>query len=224
MANRIFSFLSKITNINENESAIQLKQRVIEPLGAVVLKLGLRPLPLNLLGLLLGLLTAFLIGFGELYFAFFVLLIAGLCDALDGFVARMLNIVSDFGVFFDSVCDRYVDTAILLGFAWYFMNQAKSLYVLLVFFTLVGTVVTSYARARAESLSLSSRYIGFMNRPERVIFLLAGLLFPQILFAIIWFLAITSNLTAIHRVLFYSREAFLRARQKSLNIIDTKDK
>ncbi len=218
--NRIRNLLSMLAHINENPKAIQFRNKLSAPLVNFLLIIGLRPTPLNFIGLFAGLLAAFIVATGNFPLAAIVLLVSGLADALDGAVARALKVESDFGIFFDSVCDRYIDTAFLLGLSWYFMNQSASLYVFLTFVIVIGTVVTSYSRARAESLSLSSRYIGFMNRPERVILLLIGVIFPQTLLAICWILAILTNITAIHRIIFYSAEARQRAQniQHSVNI------
>jgi len=207
MTHKIRPLFLSIIHINENPTAIRIRYGLTAPIGVLLVKLHVRPTALNLLGVLTGIISAVLIGQGKLALSAIAFLISGLCDALDGVVARALKVESDFGTFFDAVCDRYVDTAILLGVAWYFMAKAMPLYVFLTFATLVGTVVTSYSRARAESLSLSSRYIGFLNRPERVILLLVSLIFPQTLLAISWLLAVLSNLTAVHRILFYTAEA-----------------
>lgn len=204
---KIKELLSALAHINENPRAIEFRRKISAPLVSFLLAIGLRPTPINLIGLFAGLIAAIVVSWGDFPLAAIILLFSGLADALDGAVARALKIESKFGVFFDSVCDRYVDTAFLLGLSWYFMNQSAPLYVFLTFATVIGTVTTSYSRARAESLSLSSRYIGFMNRPERVILLLIGVIFPQTLLIICWILAIFTNVTAIQRILFYSADA-----------------
>ena len=198
--------LSVILNINEHPVVLQLRNRVARPLGRLLVGLGVGPTILNIIGLVTGILAAFLVGSGHFHMAALALLLSGLADVMDGTVARMRGVESAFGAYFDSVCDRYVDTAIFLGVAWYFMQQQAPLYVFLGFLGLVGTVVTSYARARAESLSMASRYVGFMNRPERVLLLLVGFIMPNTLPAIVWILAVLTNLTAAHRVLFYAAQ------------------
>lgn len=207
MVRRVITGLS---HINENPTAVRLRYRATAPIGLVLVSLGVRPTHLNLLGLAFGLLAAYAVGTAHPGVAAATLALSGFCDGLDGVVARRLRVESDFGTFFDSVLDRYVDTAVLLGMAWYFSRQAMELYVLLCFAAVVGTVVTSYARARAESLGLSSRYIGLMNRPERIVLLVVGFAFPPALTAVVWILAILSNATAVHRIVFYSAEARLR--------------
>lgn len=211
MAKNIRTLLSSIGHLNENSSLIAAKDWIIAPIGVTLIRFGVSPTILNLVGLIIGLLSAVVIGAGYLKWGFICLLAAGVADLLDGFVARKLGISSILGVFIDSVFDRYVDTAVLLGLAWYFMKLDKPVNVLLMFVAVVGTVVTSYSRARAESLSLSSRYVGFMNRPERIVLVLIGLLFPASLSAISWILAVMSNFTAVHRIVFYVRDAQSRA-------------
>lgn len=211
MMERLRSLLVALININENPTAVRARYTATAPLGTFLVKLGIRPTALNFVGLFTGLLSAVWIGRGEFSLAAIAFLFAGLADSLDGVVARALKVESDFGTFLDSVLDRYVDTAVLLGLAWYFMSRDMPLYVLLTFATVVGTVVTSYSRARAQSLALSSRYIGFMNRPERTMLLIVGLFFPSTLLVISWVLAVLSNLTAIHRIIFFSADAHRRA-------------
>jgi phosphatidylinositol phosphate synthase len=196
-----------VANLNENPTAIRLRYAATKPLAALLLRLKVRPTQLNLLGLIAGLVAAVVIAQGNFGLALLIFSISALSDGLDGVVARTLGVQSSFGTFFDSVCDRYVDTAVLLSIAWYFWEQTMPLNALLIFTAIVGTTVTSYSRARAESLSLSSRYIGFLNRPERVLLVIVGLAFPVTLGVISWILAIMSNLTAVHRVVFYSLQA-----------------
>ena len=172
-----------------------------------MVKMGIRPTALNFVGLFAGLLSAMWISRGELFLAAVALFVAGLADSLDGVVARTLKAESDFGTFFDSVLDRYVDTAVLLGLAWYFMSREMPLYVFLTFSTVVGTVVTSYSRARAQSLGLSPRNVGPIIGPERMtLLLIVGLFIPSTLLAISWVLAVLSNFTAIRRIIFFGAD------------------
>ena len=214
----VTAFVSFLAHINENPKVLEFRQKISAPLVSFLIRLRVGPTLLNFVGLFAGLIAAIVVAYGDFPLAALILLFAGLADALDGAVARALKVESDFGVFFDSVIDRYVDTAFLLGLSWYFMNQQLPLYTFLMFITVIGTVVTSYSRARAESLHLSSRYIGFMNRPERIILLLIGVIFPSTLFWVCWILAIFTNITAIHRVAFYSTVARQRTDSVSLSI------
>lgn len=182
-----------------------------------MVKMGIRPTAINFVGLFGGLLSAILISRGELFLAGFALLVAGLADSLDGVVARTLRAESDLGTFFDNVFDRYVDTAVLLGLAWYFMSRDMPLYVFLAFATVVGTVLTSYSRARAQSLGLSSSYVGPTIGPERMtLLLIVGLLIPSTLLAISWVLAVLSNFLAVRRIIFFGSNT-----QVGISEIDT---
>ena len=214
MLTKIKKMIITLMNINEHPIAIQLKDSLSVPIGNVLDRLKVHPTLLNFIGLITGIISAFLIGSGNLSLGALIFLISGLADALDGTVARITDMENSFGAFFDSVCDRYVDTAVFLGVSWYFSANNMEFYTFACFVGIVGTVVTSYTRARAESLLLESRYVGFMNRPERVGLLMVGLIFHQVLPSIIWILALFTNITGIHRILYYSTQ--FRIKQKEL--------
>ena len=178
--------------------------RVMAPVGAFIAKFGVSPLALDLIGLVAGLISAFWIGRGDHLAAAVALLLSGIADSLDGMVARALKEESAFGAFFDSVLDRYVDTAVLLGLAWYFMGRNLPLYLFLTFAAAIGVVMTSFSRARAQEVGLTSRFVRFKIGPERLTFLLLiGLFFPSTLLAVTWVLAILSNLIAFRRMIAY---------------------
>lgn len=189
--------------LNENQKILQYYYAMINvPAGLLVL-LRIGPTTLNFVGLATGILSGILVALGNFTSAFVLLVVAGLADALDGAVARRLGITSDFGNFIDSVFDRYVDTAILLGVLWYFAFLDQILASSLAALALVGTTITSYTKARGESLGIRGRSVGFMNRPERILVYLIGLLFPAYLPILLWPLAILTNVTAVHRIIFY---------------------
>jgi hypothetical protein len=96
--------------------------------------------------------------------------------------------------------------AVLSGLAWYYANQGEQLTLLFILASFMGTSVTSYSKAKAEALSADNRYVGIMNRPERYALLVIGLLLPQFLPYILAFMAILTNVTAIHRIVFYSTD------------------
>jgi CDP-diacylglycerol--glycerol-3-phosphate 3-phosphatidyltransferase len=141
---------------------------------------------------------------GHLRLAALLLVVAGLCDFFDGALARLANSVSAFGAFLDSVVDRYSDQMILLGGVLYYERLGDTRGVVLTLVTLVGTVMVSYTKARAQSIGVSCE-IGLMERPERLILLIAGLTF-NLLTAALVVLAILTNLTALQRIL-YTRRA-----------------
>jgi CDP-diacylglycerol--glycerol-3-phosphate 3-phosphatidyltransferase len=136
---------------------------------------------------------------------------------LDGQVARLRGRVTRFGAFFDSVIDRYSDVIVYVGIMVFYARDTASHSTLLVALTglaLVGSVMISYSRARAESLEIACK-VGFLERPERVVLLIIGSLtqigpptnpflhkMPQVL----WVLAVLSHWTVVHRVYHTWRE------------------
>jgi phosphatidylglycerophosphate synthase len=212
MSSRVLRIFVVLGNVNEHRSLVAKYHSVITIPARLLAKIGVGPTFLNLLGLFTGMASAVFIAAGEFFTAFILALISALCDGLDGAVARYLGVASDFGNFVDSVVDRYVDVSILLGIMWHYAFLNQKLPAALASLALVGTVATSYTKARGESLGVTGRYVGFMNRPERLMIYLTGLLFPVVLPFLLWPLSILTNVTAIHRIVFYTR--VLRNRQR----------
>ena len=186
--------------------------RLGDPVARVLLRARLRPNHLTVVGLGVSIGAAYSMAQGRLRLAALLLVVAGLCDFFDGALARLANSVSAFGAFLDSVVDRYSDQMILLGGVLYYERLADTTGVCLTLVTLVGTVMVSYTKARAQSVGVSCE-IGLMERPERLILLIAGLTF-NLLTAALVALAILTNLTALQRIL-YTRRA-VAAREDAL--------
>jgi CDP-diacylglycerol--glycerol-3-phosphate 3-phosphatidyltransferase len=123
---------------------------------------------------------------------------------LDGAVARVSRTETQYGAFFDSVIDRYSDVIILQGLMVYYARKQMLGYVVLVGIVFLGAVMTSYARARAESLIPSCK-IGFMERPERIVLLIIGGLSNR-MEAVLWILAVLGNWTVFDRIYFTWKE------------------
>ena len=123
---------------------------------------------------------------------------------LDGAVARVSQSETRFGAFYDSVIDRYSDVIILQGLLVYYARNQMLGYVVLVGVVIMGSVLTSYTRARAESLILSCK-VGFMERPERIVLLIIGGLTNR-MEAVLWILAILGNWTVISRIYYTWKE------------------
>lgn len=180
---------------------------------------GLRPNPnhLTFAGLLINIAAGIIFGLGHFFIGGLVLLFANIFDILDGRVARLTGRVTKFGAFFDSIMDRYSDIIVLLGIIVYYARDTvdhSTLYVALTGIGLVGSVLVSYTRARAESLIPKCK-VGFLERPERVVLLSIGSLtefgaqqhlFLHKMKAVIWILAVLSHWTVIHRVYHTWRE------------------
>ena len=170
--------------------------------------LNINPNIITFTGVIISFWAAFEFGYGHLFRGALVIILAGLFDMLDGSVARISGRVSKFGAFYDSVIDRYSDVILLQGLMVYYARQQMLGHVVLVGVVVMGAVLTSYARARAESL-ISTCKVGFMERPERIVLLIIGGLsygFPETSYfygrmeAVLWVLAILGNWTVINRI------------------------
>lgn len=130
-----------------------------------------------------------------------LIVLAGFFDILDGAVARNCHEVSPFGSFLDSVIDRYSDLSLLVGLLIFYSQQGLILYQVLVGLSLMGTALVPYSRARAETF-VPRCNVGIMERSERILLLFLGAAIPSIMPIVIWILAIFTNVTVIHRVLY----------------------
>ena len=167
--------------------------------------LGINPNVLTFFGFLITIFAAICLARGQFFWAGLIIIFAGIFDMLDGRVARITNSVTRFGAFFDSVLDRYSDIAMFLGLIIYYSKAQRMSYMLLSGIVLMGAVMTSYARARAESLIPLCK-VGFMERPERLVLMIIGTLTNRMA-PVLWIMAVFSNLTVIHRIFFTWKEA-----------------
>ena len=186
----------------------------IGPVERFLLKLGATPNHMNALGLLFGLLSGVLIGTRHLEAGGWAIALAGVCDILDGRLARAQEVASPYGKFIDSTLDRFVETFAFLGFAVYFGGQ--SLGGLIVTAGLGGSLLVSYAQARGETVGVSGSG-GLMQRAERLVLqILACLLDPTVTRAMGWeegtlllgvlgAMAVGSMGTAIYRTAWIAR-------------------
>lgn len=152
--------------------------KVIDPFVKVLIKIGLTPNAVTMIGLLLNICVAivFILGAeegnrGDLSYvgwAGALVLFAGLFDMLDGQVARIGKMSSSFGALFDSVLDRYSELVMFLGICYYLVAHHYFLSSLFAFIALIGSMMVSYTRARAEGLGIECKG-GVMQRPERVV-------------------------------------------------------
>src|SRR5437660_8833103 len=165
----------------------------------------IHPNVLTFLGLVINVWAAFLFAAGRFRAAGLVVLGAGLFDMVDGRVARETNRVTRFGGFFDSVLDRYSDLALLMGLLVYYASINRFFYIVLTAIVMTGSVMVSYTRARAEN-TIPRCKVGFLERPERVVLFIIGALFDRMA-AVLWVIAVLSNITVIHRMVFTFQEA-----------------
>jgi len=210
--------------------------KIIDPFVRLLLKIGFTPNTVTLLGFLMniGVAALFVIGaertnhgdFSYLGWAGGLILFAGLFDMLDGQVARLGKMSSSFGAFLDSVLDRYSELFMFLGICYYLIAHHYFVSSLVAFIGLIGSMMVSYTRARAEGLGIQCKG-GLMQRPERIVLvgtsaLLCGILAPVIGSEFRWYvkgipfhlfetmsiftvpltvLAVLTNMTAYRRVM-----------------------
>jgi phosphatidylglycerophosphate synthase len=176
-----------------------------EPVARGLLALRLRPNHLTVLGLGVSLLAAVSFARGRHAWGALLVILAGLFDFFDGSLARLSGQVTPFGAFLDSVMDRYSDLAMLAGILFFFARGGRAGQVLLALVAIIGTVMVSYTKARAQAIGVACD-IGLMERPERLIVLSAGGLL-DLLTPALWVLAVLANVTAIRRILHARRIA-----------------
>jgi CDP-diacylglycerol--glycerol-3-phosphate 3-phosphatidyltransferase len=165
----------------------------------------IHPNVLTFIGLLINIWAAWLFAAGSFRWAGVVVIGAGLFDMVDGRVARASNQVTRFGGFFDSVVDRYSDLALYVGLLVYYASINRFFYIVLTAVVMTGSVMVSYTRARAEN-TIPKCKVGFLERPERIVLIIIGALFLRMA-AVLWVIAVLSNLTVIHRVIYTWQQA-----------------
>ncbi|MBI5966673.1 MAG: CDP-alcohol phosphatidyltransferase family protein [Deltaproteobacteria bacterium] len=171
----------------------------------LIQRIGLRPNSLTFIGLGLNGLASWALAEGEWLQGSGLIILAGFFDILDGAVARNCKEASSFGSFLDSVVDRYSDLSLLVGLLIFYSRQGNVLYQVLVGLSLMGTALVPYTRAKAETL-IPQCNVGIMERPERILLIFLGAAIVSIMPIVIWVLAIGTNLTVIHRVLYTYRQ------------------
>ena len=175
----------------------------MRPLRAIIdlcVRLRIHPNTLTLIGVIINVGAAWALGFGKFMLAFFIMLVANIFDFIDGKVAHIAQLQSEFGAFWDSTLDRFSDLALFTGLVYLYSTLGRHDYVLITTLTLIFATMTSYARARAESLVEKCK-VGFMERPERIVLVIIGALFNRMAPAL-WVIAVLSTITVIHRIVY----------------------
>lgn len=181
------------------------------PVVQLLAKTPIAPNTISWLGFLIAVGAASLIITGHLFAAGFVVLLAGFFDILDGALARSTNRNTRFGAILDSSLDRLGEAVVLLAILVFYLlkaNERPIIVALLVSLTIIGSLMVSYVRARAEALDLKGE-AGLFSRAERVVVLALGLLLSQIGYALITALAIImvfSFITVSQRLLYVWRQ------------------
>ena len=180
-------------------------QKFIDPVAHFFSTKKISPNAITIVGFLLMSIVAFVLAQGYLFWGGVLITVFALFDALDGTLARMTKQTSRFGAFLDSTLDRYAEAIIYLGLFIYYINQNQTVDLLLIYATVVGSLMVSYARACAEGIGVPLKD-GLFTRFERIFVLVVGLLFNWVfssfstLTLALWILAILSNFTAVQRM------------------------
>jgi CDP-diacylglycerol---glycerol-3-phosphate 3-phosphatidyltransferase len=200
---------SKVSRSMENirDSVGVGLRKGFRPFLSTLHKVGVTPNQITTTGTILNGGVAVLVVFDHLIWAGILLLVAGLFDMLDGSLARLTHKVTPFGAFLDSSLDRVSEGMVLAGVAYFLAAQGghrASIDAALVVLALLGSILVSYTRARAESLGVECKS-GIMTRPERVILVAIGLFFNVLPYVIYIMLALTA-FTVIQRIVHTYRE------------------
>ncbi|MGB5747833.1 MAG: CDP-alcohol phosphatidyltransferase family protein [Desulfobacterales bacterium] len=174
--------------------------KLLSPLVKLFTKWGLGPNSFTVAGVIITSIgaAAFLMGFIRLAGIF--ILLGGLCDTIDGLLARTTGKASRFGALLDSTVDRYAEFIMFFGIAAYFFNIDDYVTAAGTFLALCGSFMVSYSRARAESLGLQAK-VGIMQRPERIVLIGLGAIIHMNAFIFaIWLVAVFANFTALQRI------------------------
>jgi CDP-diacylglycerol--glycerol-3-phosphate 3-phosphatidyltransferase len=162
------------------------------------------PNMITCLGFVLTLGAAALIVTDHLFAAGFVVLIAGFFDMIDGALARNTNRVTQFGAVLDSTLDRLSEGALMLSILFIYASEQSTLGIIIVSLALIGSLLVSYIRSRAEALGIACE-VGIFTRPERIVVLSLGLLLSRIdyiLIVTLGVIAFFSIITASQRLLY----------------------
>ena len=178
----------------------------VEAVAGLLVKTGLKPNTVTILGLVGHAGAAALVATGHVSWGGILLIVMAPIDFLDGTMARMLNESSRFGAFVDSVTDRYSEFVIFGGLLIYFSLRNDWVSCLLIYIAVAASVLVSYIRARAETLNYPTK-VGIMTRLERYLVLIPALVF-NIPMVGVWIIAIFANITAIQRIYDVRRQAY----------------
>lgn len=199
----------------------QLVYKIIDPGVRCAVRIGITPNVVTTLGMLGNAAGAAMLVYAAMYsgtddfslvgWAGVVIIISSIMDMVDGYMARTANMCSTFGAFYDSVLDRYCELFTLSGLAFWFMQTGRPWGAVITFLSLIGSIMVSYVRARAEGLDIECK-VGLMQRPERVVLTIAGMILCGILSEVLCLyitqalIAFFANITAFHRIIHVKKQ------------------
>jgi CDP-diacylglycerol--glycerol-3-phosphate 3-phosphatidyltransferase len=167
-------------------------------------RLRIHPNVLTLIGVLINIAAAWALALGRFVTAGLIMLLANIFDFIDGKVAVELQAVSAFGGFWDSVIDRFSDISLFIGLIFLYSQLGRTGYVMVAALAMMFAIMTSYTRARAESLIPRCK-VGFMERPERIVLFMIGA-FTNRMAAVMWVILVLSIFTVADRIIYTYRE------------------
>ena len=188
---------------------------LLKPFLTFIAQLGITANMLTVASLFVAIIAGILFAVGKSSLGAWILLFAGFLDGIDGELARVTGIKSQFGGFLDSICDHLGDFAIFMGLLLPALKQDAFAEILLIFIALFASVFGSHVRSRAGMVGIDTRTIGLFTRCERIFILVIGILIGQQTLAL-WALAIFNSLSAFQRVIYT-----IRADRKDRNILFT---
>ncbi|MFB3854189.1 MAG: CDP-alcohol phosphatidyltransferase family protein [Vicinamibacterales bacterium] len=178
------------------------------PLRGVIrvsIALGVHPNVLTLAGVIVNVLAAWALGLHRFLLAGVLMIVANIFDYIDGKVARETHFDTPFGGFWDSVMDRFSDITLFIGLIYLYAELGRTDYVIISALAMMFSVMTSYTRARAESIIPKCK-VGFMERPERIVLFMIGA-FTNRMAAVLWVILVLSIVTVGARIYYTWRES-----------------
>jgi len=172
------------------------------PLRAIIatcVALKIHPNILTFVGVIINAWAAIHLAMGQFVTAGFIMIVANIFDFIDGKVAVELGEVSKFGGFWDSVIDRFSDIALFIGLIYLYSSMGRTDYALVASLAMMFALMTSYTRARAESL-IEKCKVGFMERPERIVLFMIGA-FTNRMAGVMWVILVLSIFSVADRVI-----------------------
>ncbi len=166
--------------------------------------LRIHPNVLTFVGVVINVAAAWALALGRFVTASVIMVVANIFDFIDGKVALELKEVSAFGGFWDSVIDRFSDIALFIGLIYLYSERGRTDYVMVTALAMMFAIMTSYTRARAESLIKKCK-VGFMERPERIVLFMIGA-FTNRMAAVMWVILVLSIFTVADRIILTYRE------------------
>ena len=199
------------------------RQWVATPLNYIVTYLhhwGVTPNMVTYTGFVLTVGIAILLARGEFLIGGFLLIGVSLLDLVDGSLARATQQSSTFGAFLDSTLDRYAESVIFLALVLHYSASGNAQWpIVLIFLTVVGSLMVSYTRARAEAIGIECKD-GWLQRPERIALLIVGLL-TGLVIPVLAIMAVLTNFTAVQRI--YQVYWKIQAKEQLNKVLAAKD-